>query len=60
MGLGEDGKLYAYKLSHCSCYGPTEHNPDVYTFNEFFKSDNVLDPQFKQEIVDKVWELCRE
>lgn len=44
MGVGlRNDVLHVYNLGHCSCYGPCEASPEVYTVQEFFESESVLD-----------------
>lgn len=62
-GCGEavgckDGFLYIYNLDHCSCFGPTEGNPEKVSVDKVFASDDVLGTDItRKDVKDKVAEL---
>ena len=61
VALTKDGYLQHYDLGHCSCYGPFDawgNSSGQTTVEEYFReSDNIHDPDYKDEVKIKVAEL---
>jgi len=60
VGMKEDGTLWLFDLSHCSCYGPLDNAPDQIDEDTLLSPTSVYDPDVPAEVVAKVRELLLE
>lgn len=54
----DECRVYYYDLSHCSCYGPCQNEPEKLTLVDFFaRPKNAYDQEYDESVRMKVAEL---